>query len=47
METFFRFLYEFLSQFFDGVFEIIKGLISGIKKMFDIKTNIFDITFVI
>ena len=38
METFFRFLYEFLSQFFDGVFEIIKGLVSGIKKMFDIKT---------
>lgn len=38
METFFRFLYEFLSQFFDGIVTILKGLVSGIKSMFDIKT---------
>lgn len=38
MDTFFRFLYEFLSQFIGGLFTIFKGLIDGIVKMFDIKT---------
>ena len=36
MDTFLRFLYEFLSQFFDGVVYIFKGLINGFKSMFNI-----------
>jgi len=40
METFFRFLYEFLSQFFGGALDILKGLFDGIKKMFDINMYI-------
>lgn len=36
MDTFVRFLYEFLSQFFSGLLSIINGLFSGIKKIFDI-----------
>lgn len=40
MDTFLRFLYEFLSQFFGGIFLIFKGLIDGIKKMFDYKTYV-------
>src|SRR5574344_576774 len=36
MDTFFKFLYEFLSQFFGGFLTIFKGLIDGIVKMFDI-----------
>ena len=40
MDTFVRFLYEFLSQFFSGIIEIFKGLINGIIKMFDIPAYI-------
>ena len=36
METFLRFLYEFLSQFFEGIKSIINGLINGIKAIFNI-----------
>ena len=45
METFTRFLYEFLSQFFSGIITILKGLGSGIGQIFDIKSyqNILDI----
>ncbi len=38
MDTYFRFLYEFLSQFFDGIIEILKGFATGFQKMFDYKT---------
>jgi len=38
METFLRFLYEFLSQFFAGIKAIIGGFIDGIKAMFNIKS---------
>lgn len=38
MDTFFRFLYEFLSQFFNGIFTILRGIISGFQKMFDYQT---------
>ena len=37
MNTFFTFLYDFLSQFFSGIKDIILGIISGIAKMFNIK----------
>lgn len=35
MNTFIRFLYEFISIFFDGLFAGIKGLFSGIGQMFN------------
>lgn len=37
MDTFFRFLYEFLSQFFNGLKLIVMGLFNGIIKIFDFK----------
>ena len=36
MDTFLRFLYEFLSQFFDGIKFIFKGIYKGFKSMFNI-----------
>ena len=38
METFTRFLYEFLAQFFSGLITMIKGLWTGICQIFDIKS---------
>ena len=38
METFIRFLYEFLSQIFLGFSSMINGFVTGIKQIFDIKT---------
>ena len=38
MDTFTRFLYEFLSQFFSGFLTILKGFENGIKQIFDIKS---------
>ena len=38
METFTRFLYEFLSQFFSGLGTIISGIGQGIGQIFDIKS---------
>ena len=38
METFTRFLYEFLSQFFSGIITMLKGLGTGIGQIFDIKS---------
>ena len=35
METFTRFLYEFLAQFFSGIGEIFKGLWGGITQIFN------------
>src|SRR5574344_720773 len=40
MDTFMRFLYEFLSQCFSGFVSIFNGLIDGIVKMFDINSYI-------
>lgn len=37
MRTFFRFLYEFLGQFFLGFWKIMLGFFEGIKQMFNIK----------
>ena len=45
MDTFFRFLYEFLSQFFAGILSIFKGFATGIKAMFNIKEYIKLINF--
>ena len=38
METFTRFLYEFLSQFFSGIITILKGIGTGIGQIFDFKS---------
>lgn len=38
METFTRFLYEFLSQFFSGIYTIFKGIWDGISQIFNIGT---------
>lgn len=45
MDTFTRFLYEFLSQFFSGIITILKGIGTGIGQIFDIKSyqNILDV----
>ena len=40
MDTFLRFLYEFLSQFFDGVKYILKGIFNGFKSIFNIPAYI-------
>ena len=40
MDTFLRFLYEFLSQFFNGLKYIIKGIYKGIITMFNIPAYI-------
>ena len=40
MDTFLRFLYEFLSQFFDGVKFILKGIYEGFKSIFNIPAYI-------
>ena len=43
MDTFVRFLYEFINQTVSGILMIFKGLIDGIKTMFNIKqyTEVF------
>ena len=45
MDTFFRFLYEFLLQFFSGFIEFFKGIKIGIVSMFNIPKYIAIITF--
>lgn len=40
MDTFVRFLYEFLSQFFSGLLSILNGFVVGLKKMFDMQQYI-------
>ncbi len=40
MDTFFRFLYEFLSQFFNGILDIVMGMFNGVVKMFNIPAYI-------
>ncbi len=45
MDTFFRFLYEFLSHAFSGVLLIFRGLIDGIMTIFDIKSYVGVINF--
>ena len=40
MDTFFRFLYEFLSQFFDGLMFVVKGIFNGVKTVFNIPAYI-------
>ena len=35
MNTFFRFFYEFISVFFDGIRKILDGIINGIAKIFN------------
>ena len=44
MDTLTRFLYEFLSQFFNGIWSIIKGIVDGFATMFNIKEYIRIIT---
>ena len=40
MDTYLRFLYEFLNAFFSGLKTILFGLINGIKQIFDIPAYI-------
>ena len=36
METFFRFLYEFLTQFFNGFKYMFEGIVNGVKHIFNV-----------
>ena len=45
MDTFFRFLYEFLMQFFSGVQMVAMGLFNGVVQAFNIKNYIEVINF--
>ena len=36
MDTFMKFLFDFLAQFFGGVLLIVKGVIQGFGQMFNI-----------
>ncbi|MBR1385922.1 MAG: hypothetical protein IJ568_03730 [Bacilli bacterium] len=45
MDTFFRFLYEFLAQTFSGVLDILMGFVNGFIKIFNIKEYIAVINF--
>ena len=40
MDTFFRFLYEFLMQFFSGVQMVFSGFINGIAQAFNYKNYV-------
>ena len=40
MDTFFKFLYDFLSQFFNGILDIVMGFVHGIAKIFNVKAYI-------
>ncbi len=45
MDTFLRFLYEFLFQFFGGILSIFSGFGTGVKAMFNIKEYVKIINF--
>ena len=45
MDTFVRFLFEFMSVFFSGVGMIFKGLFGGILQMFNISEYLYTIEF--
>ena len=45
MDTFVRFLFEFMSVFFSGVGMIFKGLFGGIIQMFNISEYLYTIEF--
>ena len=40
MDTFFKFLYEFLSQFFEGIMMIVKGIFNGLVSMFNVPSYV-------
>ena len=45
MDTFIRFLYEFMSVFFNGLFTIFKGIVSGFIQMFNFSEYLYVIQF--
>lgn len=45
MSTFVRFLYEFMSVFFNGLFTIGKGIVSGFAQMFNFSEYLYIIQF--
>ena len=45
MNTFIRFLYEFMSVFFNGLFTIGQGIVSGIAQMFNFSEYLYIIRF--
>ena len=40
MDTFLKFLFEFLSQLFNGILEIIMGIVNGVAKILNVKEYI-------
>ena len=45
VDTFFRFLYEFLMQFFSGVQILLKGVVDGSKQAFNLKNYVSVVNF--
>ena len=45
MDTYVRFLYEFMKVFFDGCCLILTGMVNGIKQMFNFNQYLFVISF--
>ena len=45
MDTFFKFLFDFLSQFFNGILDIIMGFVNGIAKILNVKEYIAIVNF--
>lgn len=45
MNTFVRFLYEFISVFFDGIVKIVSGIVTGIGQMFNFREYLDIINF--
>ena len=45
MDTFIRFLYEFMSVFFNGLLTIFKGIASGFIQMFNFSEYLYIIQF--
>ena len=45
MQTYLRFLYEFLMQFFIGIKTIVFGIVNGVKEIFNISSYIKIINF--
>ena len=45
MDTFIRFLYEFMSVFFNGLFTIGRGIVLGFAQMFNFSEYLYIIQF--
>ena len=45
MDTFARFLYDFMSVFFSGIGMILKGFVTGIIQMFNLPEYLYLVEF--